>query len=75
MTVSYTHLAADLRLPTAPRRYYTNIVGKYGAQVQAVLQKDAGLDIRMLLPLPGHVWRQALGYIQMCIRDRRTHGP
>ena len=40
------------------RRYYTNIVGKYGAQVQAVLQKAAGLDIRMLLPLHGHVWRQ-----------------
>ena len=45
------------------RRYYTNIVGKYGAQVQAVLQKAAGLDIRMLLPLHGHVWRQDLGYI------------
>ena len=45
------------------RRYYTNIVGKYGAQVQAVLQKAAGLDVRMLLPLHGHVWRQDLGYI------------
>ena len=45
------------------RRYYTNIVGKYGAQVQAVLQKATGLDIRMLLPLHGHVWRQDLGYI------------
>ena len=45
------------------RRYYTNIVGKYGAQVQAVLQKAAGLDIRMLLPLHGPVWRQDLGYI------------
>lgn len=45
------------------RRYYTNIVGKYGAQVQAVLQKAAGLDIRMLLPLHGHVWRRDLGYI------------
>ena len=45
------------------RRYYTNIVGKYGAQVQAVLQKAAGLDIRMLLPLHGHVWRKDLGYL------------
>ena len=33
------------------------------AKVQAVLQKAAGLDIRMLLPLHGHVWRQDLGYI------------
>ena len=45
------------------RRYYANIVGKYGAQVQSVLQKAAGLDIRMLLPLHGHVWRRELGYI------------
>ena len=45
------------------RRYYTNIVGKYGAQVQAVLQKAAGLDIRMLLPLHGFVWREELGYL------------
>lgn len=45
------------------RRYYTNIVGKYGTQVQAVLKKAAGLDIQMLLPLHGFVWRQDLGYI------------
>ena len=44
-------------------RYYTNIVGKYGAQVQAVLQKAVGLDVRMLLPLHGYVWRKELGYI------------
>ena len=45
------------------RRYYTNIVGKYGAQVQSVLQKAAGLDIAMLLPLHGFVWREKLDYI------------
>ena len=45
------------------RRYYTNIVGKYGTQVQAVLKKAAGLDIQMLLPLHGFVWRQDMGYI------------
>ena len=45
------------------RRYYTNIVGKYGAQVQAVLQKASALDIGMILPLHGHVWRRELGYI------------
>lgn len=45
------------------RRYYTNIVGKYGPQVQAVLKKAAALDIEMLLPLHGFVWREKLGYL------------
>ena len=40
------------------RRYYTNIVGKYGAQVQALLKKVAGLDIRMVCPLHGPIWRK-----------------
>lgn len=42
------------------RRYYTNIVGKYGPQVQAVLKKAAGLDIKMICPLHGPVWRSNL---------------
>ena len=41
-------------------RYYSNIVGKYGAQVQAALKKTAGLDIRMICPLHGPVWRGEL---------------
>lgn len=45
------------------RRYYTNIVGKYGPQVQAVLKKAETLDIQMLLPLHGFVWREELGYL------------
>ena len=45
------------------RRYYTNIVGKYGMQVQTVLKKASGLDIRMLCPLHGPVWRTNLDYI------------
>lgn len=45
------------------RRYYTNIVGKYGAQVQALLKKAAGLDIKMICPLHGPVWRKDIGYI------------
>lgn len=45
------------------RRYYTNIVGKYGMQVQTVLKKAAGLDIRMLCPLHGPIWRTDLDYI------------
>ena len=44
------------------RRYYLNIVGKYGPQVQTVLQKAGTLDIQMLLPLHGFVWRKDLGY-------------
>ena len=44
------------------RRYYANIVGKYGAQVQALLKKAAALDIRMLCPLHGPVWRENLDY-------------
>ncbi len=40
------------------RRYYANIVGKYGAQVQAALKKAAALDIKMILPLHGPVWRK-----------------
>ncbi len=43
------------------RRYYTNIVGKYGTQVQTLLKKAAGLDIRMLCPLHGFVWRRHIG--------------
>jgi flavorubredoxin/flavin reductase (DIM6/NTAB) family NADH-FMN oxidoreductase RutF len=42
------------------RRYYTNIVGKYGQQVQQLLAKAAGLDIAVICPLHGFVWRSAL---------------
>lgn len=44
------------------RRYYTNIVGKYGAQVQALLKKAAALDIQMICPLHGPVWRSDLAW-------------
>lgn len=44
------------------RRYYTNIVGKYGAHVQALLKKAAGIDIKIVCPLHGPVWRNNLGY-------------
>ena len=43
------------------RRYYTNIVGKYGAQVQAVLKKAAGLELNLVCPLHGPVWRSHFG--------------
>ena len=44
------------------RRYYMNIVGKYGAQVQALLKKAAALDIRTICPLHGPVLREDLGF-------------
>ena len=44
------------------RRYYTNIVGKYGPQVQALLKKASGLAIQMICPLHGFVWRKNIGF-------------
>ena len=44
------------------RRYYIGIVGKYGAQVQALLKKAAGLDIQIICPLHGPVLTDNLGY-------------
>lgn len=49
-------------LPEA-RRYYTNIVGKYGPQVQALLKKAAGLDIAMICPLHSLVWRENFSWL------------
>ena len=43
------------------RRYYTNIVGKYGPHVQALLKKASGLDIKYICPLHGPVWRNNFG--------------
>ena len=44
------------------RRYYFNIVGKYGAQVQNALKKASALDIKMICPLHGPIWRKDLGW-------------
>ncbi len=44
------------------RRYYFNIVGKYGAQVQSLLKKAAGLDIAAICPLHGPILKEDLGY-------------
>ncbi len=49
-------------LPDA-RRYYANIVGKYGAQAASLLNKAAGLPIRMICPLHGPIWRRDLGWL------------
>lgn len=44
------------------RRYYTNIVGKYGPQVQNALKKLSALEIQMICPLHGPIWRENLGW-------------
>ena len=44
------------------RRYYTNIVGKYGTQVQTLLRKAATIDIQTICPLHGPVWRKNIGW-------------
>lgn len=44
------------------RRYYTNIVGKYGVPVQTLLKKASSLEIKMICPLHGPVWRENIGF-------------
>ena len=44
------------------RRYYANIVGKYGTQVQAVLKKAAAISIQVIAPLHGPIWRKDLAW-------------
>ena len=55
-------LDADEDWACEARRYYIGIVGKYGAQVQALLKKAAGLDVAMICPLHGPVLKENLGY-------------
>lgn len=55
-------LDADEDWACEARRYYIGIVGKYGAQVQSVLKKAAGLDIQIICPLHGPVLTENLGY-------------
>ena len=55
-------LAADEDWACEARRYYFNICGKYGAQVQALLKKAATLDIECICPLHGPILKENLGY-------------
>lgn len=57
------------------RRYYTNIVGKYGVQVQSLLKKAAGLDIAMICPLHGPVWRENIGWFVEKYQTWSTYAP
>jgi flavorubredoxin len=56
-------------------RYYLNIVGKYGAQVQALLKKAAALDIQMICPLHGPVLKENLGYYLDLYQTWSTYQP
>ena len=55
-------LDADEDWACEARRYYFGIVGKYGAQVQALLKKAAALDIQIICPLHGPILKENLGY-------------
>ncbi len=57
------------------RRYYTNIVGKYGPQVQALLKKASGLEISMICPLHGPIWRENLGWFIEKYQKWSTYEP
>lgn len=61
------------------RRYYTNIVGKYGTQVMSLLKKASTLDIQMICPLHGPVWREDIPwfidkYIHWASYEAETEG-
>ena len=55
-------LSSDEEWLCEARRYYINIVGKYGAQVQALLKKASTLDIQMICPLHGPILKEDLGF-------------
>ena len=57
------------------RRYYTNIVGKYGGPVQQLLQKTSCLEIRQICPLHGPIWRKDLGAIVEKYQQWSTYTP
>ena len=57
------------------RRYYTNIVGKFGASVQGLLKKASGLEIAMICPLHGPIWRENLAYILDKYQKWSTYEP
>lgn len=57
------------------RRYYTNIVGKYGGPVQQLLSKAAGLEIQRICPLHGPIWRQDISTIVEKYQKWSTYTP
>ena len=57
------------------RRYYANIVGKYGVQVQTLLKKAAGSDIAYICPLHGPIWRENMGWFVEKYQTWSTYAP
>ena len=57
------------------RRYYTNIVGKFGAQVQSAIKKLGSLDIQIICPLHGPVWRSDIPYLLDKYQHWSTYTP
>ncbi len=57
------------------RRYFTNIVGKYGTQVQAALKKASALDIAVICPLHGPIWGENLGWFIEKYQKWSTYTP
>ena len=57
------------------RRYYTNIVGKYGTQVQALLKKASTIEIETICPLHGPVWRRNVGWFIEKYQKWSTYTP
>ena len=57
------------------RRYYTNIVGKYGPQVQMALKKALALDIKMICPLHGPIWRENIAWFVDKYNKWSTYSP
>ncbi len=57
------------------RRYYTNIVGKYGTQVQALLRKASAIEIETICPLHGPVWRRNVGWFIEKYQKWSTYTP
>lgn len=65
----------DSELKSEARRYYTNIVGKYGMQTIGAINKVAGLGIKMICPLHSYVWRESIDRIIECYKTWGSYTP
>lgn len=73
--IFYDEITFDTTWMNDARRYYTNIVGKYGVQVQTLLKKAASLDIEIICPLHGPIWRKDLGLLLEKYQKWSTYEP
>ena len=65
----------DSELLDEARRYYTNIVGKYGVQTIGAIRKVSEFDIKMICPLHSYVWRKDFGKIINCYKTWGSYTP